>query len=250
MRLDERLTQLKGRRVKIGGSNGFIYCGEVFDELPFLLDEIASEEREKMRGRLTKAQRIYNEREGRWSARKEAVANDIAVYKANLDGLTAKKERLTMFMQKAEGFLHKYRRSTKKAEKATKLIRIKNHLKKAIDENALAWSKASKALKYRQTLHKTMQTEDAKKRQFAAWKRNVDNLKSSIATLKKLSEIEITEEYGSQMERGERIIIVNVAIEGPYWYDEEMERDMKMSARIERAKRHKATLKCEFDFDI
>ena len=41
MKLKDRLTELKGRRVKLGGgigtARGFFYCGEVFDGIGFLL---------------------------------------------------------------------------------------------------------------------------------------------------------------------------------------------------------------------
>ena len=79
--LADRLKELQGHNVKIGGAVGYIYCGENFPELPEVLDEIAREERGKMETRYFKARRVYNEREARWAVQKENVKNDIEILK-------------------------------------------------------------------------------------------------------------------------------------------------------------------------
>ena len=249
MTLAERLEELNGRHVKIGVAAGFIFCGEAFPGLCDLLDEIAKEARARMSDRLARATRVYRERDTRWAVRVSNVAYEVEVQKANVESYTWEKERLELFLAKANRLLDKHRRSTK-AAKVTKLIKIKNHIKQAQEDNAFKLSAAEKGVKRYTTLYATMQTPDAKARQFAAWKKAVDNYTAEIKKAGKLSTTEILDEYPSAMRRGERIIILDSALSGPYWYDEEMLRDPVMMERIRNAKRKGAKKEDAYEYDI
>lgn len=234
MTLGERLKQLDGRKVKVGGAVGFVYCGVNFPELPEVLDDIAKEERAKLKSKLAKATKIYDDREARWEVRKAAVAKDISTLKMTIEDAAATIDRCKRFMEKASRLLDIYR-GTALADRTTKLIKIKNKLKRKKDDAILAKSANEKRLKYRETLFQTMQTVEAKERQFEAWKKTRDSYAKEVDSLKSLSGLEVVDEYGSTTERGERILIVDSTIEGPYWYDEECDRDEKMWQRIRRA---------------
>ena len=234
MTLGERLKQLDGRKVKIGGAVGFVYCGIVFPELGAVLDDIAKEERAKTKDKLARASKIYDGREARWEVRKATVNNDIAMLKKSIEDAGGTIERYKVFMEKASRLLDIYRESAF-ADRTTRLIKIKNKLKRKKDDAVLAKSANEKSLKYRETLFQTMQTPEAKKKQFEAWKRARDNYAKEVDSLKSLTGIEVVDEYGSTLEWGERIIIVDSTIEGPCWYDEECDRDEKMWTRIRKA---------------
>ena len=240
MMLAERLKELQGHNVKIGGAVGFIYCGENFPELPEVLDEIAREEQGKMETKYLKAKRVYNEREARWAVQKENVKNDIELLKKAIEDAVTQKDMAERFIAKANRLLEIYRSSTE-ADKTTKLIKIKNRLWRKIRDIDSARISNRKRLRYRLTLYETMQTDEAKKRRFAAWKHTMESYKREVDSLKCLSKLEVVAERPSIMSRGERILIVDSTIEGPYWYDEEMDRDQKMQVRI-----RKATLKRDY----
>ena len=138
------------------------------------------------------------------------------------------------FIEKANRLLEIYRATTE-ADRVTKLIKTKSKLWRKIRDIDSARISNRKRLRYRLTLYETMQTDEAKKKRFAAWKRTMDDYKKEVDSLKCLSRMEVVSESPSKLTAGERILIVDSSIEGPYWYDEEMERDVKMQTRIRKA---------------
>ena len=235
MKLKARLSELQGRNVKIGGSNGFIYCGEAFPGLETLLDEIGEQERWRVSEKLVKAQRIWDERDSRWEVKVANAASDLRMFMLMAAEKQDEIDECKNIVKRAERQIN---RLAAKREAGTKrlfmLRRLKNRYFKRAEDKAFELRDAERGIKRCESLTRTYAEPKAKERQFKAWKRSLDNYTKEYNHTGAFSQMEILEEYGSWF--GGRIIILPSSIEGPYWDVDECKRDMEFQLRIAKVR--------------
>lgn len=236
MRLKERLVELRGRRVKIGGgvgtASGYFYCGEAFDGIENLLKELSIDEEARISNLLTKASRIYDERDARWSARVRGADEALAIAKQVVDEKKARISLLKAYTERASRIANK---TTNKARRVA-AQRLLRKYRSRTETEAFTLSIATKDLQRKESISRTLNTEEAKTRQYRAWKRARDNYRSELNNFKALSETEIMEDRRSIIDPRVRILIIKSSIGGQYWFQEECDDDIKMQWKIRRAR--------------
>lgn len=236
MTLKERLGQLRGRRVKIGGgvgtASGFFYCGESFDGIEILLKELSKDEEWRISNSLAKATRIYDSRDARWTARMRTAEEDLALAQKAVAERTATKDALADLARRAQVIVFRNRDK----ERTTNAQRLLRKFRSKLENEKFFLNIAQKDLQRKESINRTVHTAEAKSRQYKAWKKARDNYRAELNAFKSLAETEVIEDRRSIIDPMERILIIKSSIGGQYWYDEECDDDIVMQWKIRRAR--------------
>lgn len=234
MKLKDRLAELMGKNVKIGGSNGFIYCGEVFPGLEVLLDEIQEQERWRVGERLVKAQRTWDEREARWQVKVDNAASDLRMFMLTAAELEDELAGYQNIVDRVEKQLKKFTAHQAGDKRAIALRRLRTRYRLRVENTAFNLKDAERGIKRCDSLCATYARPNAKEAQFRSWKNTLNNYTKEYNSLEPMSKMDIKEEYGSWF--GGRIIIMPSSISGPYWDIGECKADRDFQIRIAKVR--------------
>ena len=243
MKLKERLKELgeRGYTVKIGGGvgtgSGFFYCGEIFEGLNDLLTEIGRNEEARVEIALDKATTIYNTREERWIRKRLNAESERRIAEERVTTLREEKGEWRRRIERCDRLLNKTVHMLKK-KKRNRLQRIRTKWQAQLNEKSAALAFAEKDLHRKESLVRTYATETAKKKQFATWKRSMENYRSEREFCSTpFPELEILEERRGLLAPKERILLIASSITGNYWFREECDNDKAFQWMVRRAKK-------------
>lgn len=242
MRLKDRLRELQGEKVKIGGSVGFFYCGDVFDGLETLVDDIGEAERYRLERAEAVARNSYENWEQMYEDRKnqhresirheEEIIRELEVlpntYKESLSNANyylqiVESDYWKDYFLRYIDFLNDWKRQWTDLWNQ-ELRPLRDIKKRIIDRN--------------QKILATMDLPATRKRWKESAKRKYEKIKEEVESYTVFSETEITDEYMAvgAWEYGTRIIILKSAIQGKYWDESECKADSAFQSRVRRAK--------------
>lgn len=113
MTLKEAIEERKGQKVKIGSGNGFIFCGEITDDLPVLIDKLSEEEYSRITDRLKKLNNYLSRFEHFWNWKLENKMDEF--YK----NVHSKNLPIDMIQQKHKKLLDQFEKAKAKDMRTT-----------------------------------------------------------------------------------------------------------------------------------
>lgn len=129
MKLREAIEERKGQMAKIGSGCGFVYCGEITDDLCEVLDRLSDEELSRINDRLRKLQTHMSRFDHIWAQKLESMMDEF--YKT----VRTNKMPIDMVEQKHKKLMEKYEKEKDFDKKTTE--RGISQLTKIIEE----WTK-------------------------------------------------------------------------------------------------------------
>ena len=243
MKLRDRLSDLKGEKVKIGGAVGFFYCGEVFNGIDTLIDEIGDGEKIRIMKALEKAKCQYKSCDQLLDERISNVKNTIEFEKARIRYLEVLPETYSKASQNATYYLQTLN-SEYWQDYFRRYTEFLNHWKSQWQD---LWSKELRVQRNNavQVLHRNekilegLESPETRKRWKDIARERYQKIAEELHGYTVFSETEIQEEYPSTSpwDFGTHIIVLKSAIVGKYWDESECKADVGFQSRVRLARR-------------
>lgn len=231
MTLNERLPELYGEQVKIGGSVGFFYCGDAFKGLEKVIDRIGESEKSRLAYASEQAKENYKNRDRIFDQKKYNATRSIEYETDRIEKI----EWLMRFWEKTVSNSEYYLK-TEKGWYWHKYFRVQKDMAKAkYEELRLQRHSASRTLRRNQIILDGLNQPWSKKNFEASLRKKLDDCIQEEDSFTTLSNCEIVDEYPIQSYSG-TILILNTIISGKYWDKDECIRDLAFQRKVDRAR--------------
>ena len=233
MTLKERLPDLYGQQVKIGGYVGFLYCGDAFDGLENLIDNIGESEKERLDILADNAKKAYKNRDISFEIK-------INTTKQTIEYETKRIKDIDYFINYYEKKIanYDYYLRTERAWYWVKYFRMRRDEARESKENLRLQRKgAEKTLRRNKVLLDSLEGPYAKNNWDVMLRRKMEKTIAERDEFTTLSEAEILEEYPIQMYEG-TILILKTLLCGKYWDESECLKDIPFQRKVHRARKY------------
>ena len=232
MQLKDRLPDLYGQQVKIGGAAGFIYCGDAFDGLEKLIDEIGRDEKKRLDKIAAEAETNYKNRDALFVLRKTQTMQRLKYEQKRIEYI----DYMYAYKDSEISNCIYWLRTERAPYWQRYFMNRKNEAKKTRDELQSQRRGAERTLRRNQIILKGLEGAAAKKNWDTRLRDKMETAVSERDAFTVLSEADVIEEYPIILYAGV-ILIIKSQITGRYRDKQECDADINFQWRVDRARK-------------